>query len=314
MTSACLIWLFAVAGPSVAITFDDLPAAGARNPEEDPALTTADIRTINTAILRTLRAHHVPAIGFVNERGIASYPDSAERRAIIAQWTAAGMDLGNHTDSHADFNSLSLDQFRAEVEKGEASIAALMRAAERKLSFFRFPMNHTGDTQEKKDAAARFLQGRGYAIAVCTIENEDYEFERAFRAALASGDTDAADRIRATYLRYTELEIDYYRSLHRTLFGRDTAQVMLLHANRLNAELLNHVLRMFERRGYRFVPLRDAQADPAFETPDLRASRFGPMWAYRWARALGAKIDGSKEPEPPSWVRAYGRESPSNAH
>jgi hypothetical protein len=168
-------------------------------------------------------------------------------------------------------------------------------------------MNHTGDTQEKKDAAARFLHERGYAVAVCTIENEDYEFSRAHDAALAKKDAPAVERIRAAYLDYTQREIGYYRALHRQLFGRDTAQVMLLHVNRLNAAVLEEVLRMFEEHGFRFVTLAEAQADPAFATPDAKATAFGPMWAYRWARALQAKVDGSKEAEPPAWVLEYGR-------
>ncbi|HYV66160.1 MAG TPA: polysaccharide deacetylase family protein [Myxococcales bacterium] len=213
MVLACATFLLAVAAapsPSrtVAITFDDLPAAGARNPDEDRTLTTADIRSINTSILATLRAHHVPATGFVNERGIASYPDSAARREILAQWTAAGMDLGNHTYSHADFNTLSIEQFRTEVERGEASIAPLLRKAGKKLSYFRFPMNHTGDTAVKRDAAARYLAGRGYQTATCTIDTEDFAFERAFRAMFSKGDLQTAQKLRQEYLRYTAEEID----------------------------------------------------------------------------------------------------------
>jgi hypothetical protein len=38
----------ATAPRTVALTFDDLPAAGARNPEGHPSLTTRDIRAINS--------------------------------------------------------------------------------------------------------------------------------------------------------------------------------------------------------------------------------------------------------------------------
>jgi peptidoglycan/xylan/chitin deacetylase (PgdA/CDA1 family) len=297
------------AGPQqrkVAITFDDLPAAGSKNPDEDPALTTEDIRAINTAILAALQAHHAPATAFVNERGIAEYPDAAARRAILAQWVTAGMELGNHAYSHKDFNSLSLSEFEREVERGEASIAPLMRKGGKKLAWFRFPMNHTGDTLPKHDGAARYLEERGYQIATCTIENEDYEFERAFRAMLRARDLQAAEKLRAEYLRYTAEEIDYYTALHGRLFGRETAQVMLLHANRLNAALTDNILRLFEARNYRFVSLAEAQADPAFRTPEP-ATKSGQMWGYRWARSLGIRIDGSKESEPPEWVLGFGR-------
>ena len=299
------------AGRSVAITFDDLPAAGAMNPDEDRALTTVDVRSINQSILATLRAHRVPATGFVNERGIAAYADAAERREILGQWIAAGMDLGNHTYSHADYNGLSIEQFRTEVERGEASIAPLLRKAGKKLSYFRFPMNHTGDTAAKREAAARYLAGRGYQIATCTIDTEDFAFERAYRVMLSKGNTGSAQALREEYLRYTAAEIDYYAGLHRQLFGRETAHVLILHVNRINAEVLDAVLRLFEERGYRFVTLAEAQGDTAFHSADTLVTKFGPMWGYRWARALGAKIDGSKESEPPEWILRYGMESPA---
>ena len=120
-------------------------------------------------------------------------------------------------------------------------------------------------------------------------------------------DEQTAAKLRAAYLQYTAAEIDYYGALHRQLFGRPTAQVMLLHVNRLNAELLDDILRMFESRGYRFVTLAEAQADPAFATPETFVTKFGPMWAYRWAAVLHAKVDGSKEPEPADWIGHYGQ-------
>jgi peptidoglycan/xylan/chitin deacetylase (PgdA/CDA1 family) len=311
-------WAVAIAGTvglaqaaprdrAVAITIDDLPAAGAKNPDEDPALTTDVIREINTSMLAALGAHHVPATAFVNERGIAAYPDALARRRILAQWTAAGMDLGNHTYSHADVDGVSLEEFEREIERGEATVRRLMREAGKKLTYFRFPMNHTGGIAARREAIAEYLARRGYKTAASTIENEDYEFERAFRLMLATHDVSAAKKLRADYLQYTAAEIDYYAALHRQIFGRETAHVMLLHANRLNAELIGDILRMFEARHYRFVSLAEAQADPAFLTPDTFATKFGPMWGYRWAHVLGIRVDGSKELEAPDWIRAYGR-------
>ncbi len=187
------------------------------------------------------------------------------------------MDLGNHTWSHADFNRLSVEEFEQEVEKGEPTIQRLMRDAGKKLTWFRFPMNHTGAVPAKRDAIAKYLTDRGYKTVASTIENEDYEFERAFRLMLAAHDGSAAKKLRADYLQYTAIEIDYYAALHRQLFGRETQHVMLLHANRLNAELIDDILRLFEARHYRFVSLAEAQADPAFLTPDTFATKFGPM-------------------------------------
>ncbi len=80
---------------------------------------------------------------------------------------------------------------------------------------------------------------------------------------------------------------------------------MLLHANRLNADLIDQLLAAFDERGYRFVTLDDAQSDDAYQTPDTFISKFGPMWGYRWAKMRGVSVNGALEPEPPKWVVDY---------
>lgn len=82
---------------------------------------------------------------------------------------------------------------------------------------------------------------------------------------------------------------------------------MLLHANRLNADVIDQVLAIFAQQQYRFVTLEAAQADPAYKTPDILAIRDGWMWGYRWARELGVKVDGRLETEPPDWIIQYGQ-------
>lgn len=290
------------AARTVALTFDDLPAAGALEPGGP---STAEIGAINETIVATLQRHRAPATAFVNEKGVE--PDPDRRRAILALWTAAGFDLGNHTHSHADFDRLTIEEFQREIVRGEPSAAELMKASGKKLTAFRFPFNHTGDTREKHDAIARFLRSRGYALAECTIDTEDSEFERAFVAAQARHDSKAERELKNAYLAYTSTEIDYYAALHRQVFGREIAQSMLLHANRLNAAVLEDVLRLFEEKGYRLVSLAAAHDDPAYATPDSFVTKFGPMWGYRWANVRGVKVDGSKETEPPAWIGQYAR-------
>jgi len=58
---------------------------------------------------------------------------------------------------------------------------------------------------------------------------------------------------------------------------------------------------MFKRRGYKFVSLDHAVADPAYRLPDQYVGRGGFSWIHRWAVAKGIKP--APEPEPPVWVR-----------
>jgi peptidoglycan/xylan/chitin deacetylase (PgdA/CDA1 family) len=268
---------------TVALTFDDLPGTEARN----------------RAVLNALAKHHAPAIGFVIESKVKEIE-------LLRQWLKHGQELGNHTFSHRDMNDLAVADFESELVRGEASIKKVLAEHGRTPRYFRFPFNHSGDTQEKHDAVAAVLAHHGYRLATCTIDNEDYEFSRAYDIALVRKDQDSARKIRTEYLRYTSVEIDYYAGLHKQVFGREIPQVMLLHANQLNADLIDRLLAMFEEKHYRFVTLDEAQSDAAYATPDP-ASKFGEMWGYRWAKQLGIKVNGRLETEPPDWVLQYGK-------
>ncbi len=282
---------------SVVITVDDLPFA-AGGVVADRAVAEA----ANRKMLAAFKAHRVPATGFVNEKTV-----EALGAASLKEWIAGRFDLGNHTYSHPDINLLSVAQIEQEIIRGEATIGPLMAGAGKRLRDFRFPMNHTGDTKEKHDALAAILAGRGYRAAASTIDTSDYLFNAAYVRMLERGDEASARRLRAEYVAYSSTEIDYYTSLNKQVFGYEPPHVMLLHLNRLNADVIEDLLRLFEKRWYRFVTLDEAQSHEAYRTPETFVTKFGPMWGYRWARVLGVKVDGRLETEPPQWVLDYGK-------
>src|SRR5437660_11633951 len=130
---------------------------------------------------------------------------------------------------------------------------------------------------------AGFLKERGYELATCTIDNEDDLFNRAYLQMLTKHDEGAARRLREEYLAYTSTEIDYYNGLHTQVFGREIPQVMLLHVNRLNADVIDELLAIFEQKQYRLVTLDTAQSDPAYQPRDTLVTKGGMMWRYRCA-------------------------------
>jgi peptidoglycan-N-acetylglucosamine deacetylase len=130
---------------AVAVTFDDLPYVAAGR---DPYLPHAQRAT--SQILRVLKAHRAPAIGFVNENKLHAPGELDRRVALLQQWIDAGMMLGNHTYSHPDFNRLTVQQFQDEIIKGEIITRRLMHSRQPYSLYFRHPMTHTGDTKEKK--------------------------------------------------------------------------------------------------------------------------------------------------------------------
>lgn len=312
MRRSCLPVLIALAlrlfaypqNRTVAITVDDLPYVLGTDQELTPADGALAIK-VNRRLLAAFRQHHVPVTGFVIARHAEELGPAG--RSILTQWTTDGLDLGNHTYSHPDVNRLTVSQVEDEIVRAEAIIAPLMNEAGEKLRFFRFPMNHTGESKAKHNAIADFLRQRGYRLAVCTIDNSDYLFNRAYVSARKNRDRKMARRLRAEYLSYTNSEIDYYAGLNKQVLGYEPPQVMLLHDNRLNADVIDGVLHLFEKKNYSFVSLGAAESDAAYQIPDSFITQYGMMWGYRWARERGVKVNGRLEPEPPQWVLDYDR-------
>jgi peptidoglycan-N-acetylglucosamine deacetylase len=286
---------------TVAITVDDLPYAAPDSLRG--AIDAREAHEINARMIDAMVRHRAPAVGFVIQKNVEDLENAGP--SILKQWIDAGLLLGNHTYSHADANTLSVDEIESEIVRGEKSFVPLMVTAGHSERFLRFPQNHSGDTQAKHDAVAAFMHARGYELATCTIDNEDFLFNRAYTLAQEHQNTTDAERIREAYLAYTATQIDYYADLNKQVFGYEPPQVMLLHDSRLNADVIDRILGLFEGRGYKFVPLAEAQFDPAYRTPDTFATPYGPMWGYRWAHELHIKVDGSREAEAPDWVTNY---------
>jgi peptidoglycan/xylan/chitin deacetylase (PgdA/CDA1 family) len=286
----------------VAITFDDLPlASGLKRPVGVRDL--AEARAINASILGALRRRGVPATGFVNEQHVRAL--GAGAAAVLRAWTRGSFDLGNHFYSHADVNDLTVQQAQDEIVRGEPTIRALLREVSRAPRFLRFPFNHLGDKREKQEAIEQFIAHRGYRLAPCTIDGSDYLFNGAFALAKSRRDFAAMRRLEDAYISFSGAAIDWYTALDRQVLGYAPPHVMLLHASPLNAAAIGAILKLFEQRGYRFVTLSEALADPAYSIPDTYVTQYGPMWGYRWARELHVRVNGAAEPEPPSWVAAY---------
>jgi hypothetical protein len=77
---------------------------------------------------------------------------------------------------------------------------------------------------------------------------------------------------------------------------------MLLHDNRLNADVIESVFELFEKMGYKFVSLSTAESDAAYSIPDTYITQYGPMWGYRCAKERNVQVDGRLEPGPPQWI------------
>lgn len=280
----------------VALTFDDLPALTILNDQ-------AYVDYLNTMILRGLKRHHFPATGFVNEGKL----DELNRDRQIANlkwWLDAGMDLGNHTFSHESSNTLGAEAYIADVARGEPVTTALLRPYHRRLRWFRHPYLETGFPMLVKRTIDGWLARHGYRVAPVTIDADDWEFAEPYDDAIARQDVARQRRIKAEYLAYTARRIEWSIRSGRVLFGRDIAQVMLLHCTRLNADSIDDLASLFRRFRLRPVSLDRAMRDPAYRTPDTIAEKEGMDWLERWAAVKHKDLPEEGDEDPPADIQA----------
>ena len=287
----------ASAAREVAITIDDLPRGN-----DGGARDLAAVRAMTERLLRPFREQGIAVVGFVNEGRPVDFGQDGLRE-VLEIWLDAGAELGNHTYSHLDINSVPLEAFTADITRGEPLTRAALAARGRTLEYFRHPFLHTGPTRDVKAGLQAFLDAEGYRVAPVTFDNADYMFAALY---MLPGHR---ERVKREYVPYMESVVAFFEARAIEVVGREIPQVLLLHANQLNADLMPELLAMFRRRGYAFVTLAEALADEAYGRPDDYVGRGGFSWIQRWSMTAGLPPKG--EPEPPAWVRkAFERRAP----
>jgi peptidoglycan/xylan/chitin deacetylase (PgdA/CDA1 family) len=287
----------AAADRRVAITIDDLPFA-----QSGPSTCQyAPLLARTRQLLQPLARHSVPVTGFVIGEGCAELTRE-QKRAVLKLWRDSGATLGNHTATHRSLNNIPLAEYEQDILHAGEQLQALAAGPAR---WFRSPYLATGKTAEARSGLERFLSRHGYRQAPVTIDNSDWLFANVYADALDRRDLALARRVRAEYVPYLESVTAFFEGQATRFLGREIPQILLLHANRLNADALGDVLQMFRRRGYRFISLDEAMADAAYSSADAYAGARGISWLRRWAMTKG--LADQAEPVEPQWLReAFG--------
>jgi peptidoglycan-N-acetylglucosamine deacetylase len=266
----------------VAITIDDLPAGAAH------AMSAAAITDMTTKLLTTLRDAKIPVVGFVNERKLYFKTGEVDERIrALNMWLDYGFELGNHTYAHTSLNREGLKAFEDGVIQGESVTKLLMADHKMTLRYFRHPYLDTGrDLQTRRDAED-FLAARGYRIAPVTLDAWDWMYARIYDDAKKRGDTALQQEVVSSYLSFATTVFSYYEKLSRDLIGREPKQVLLLHANQLEADHIGELLDLIRKRGYSFITLENALSDQAYSLPDTYVAEGGTNWIDHWAITRG---------------------------
>jgi len=241
-------------GPAVAFTWDDLPAHS--------ALPTGESRlAIIKSILETMKGQGLPpAYGFIN--GIRTQEEPGTE-SVLKAWRAAGNPLGNHTWSHMNLNTASAEAWEQDAEKNESLLRQYAQGKD--WHWLRYPNLAEGQA-EKRIAIRTYLAGKGYHVASVTMSFGDWAFNAPYARCVAQHNDAAIAQLEAEYLKAADDTITYTRAASQSTTGRDIPYVLLMHVGALDAKLLPRLLALYKQRGFRFITLEQAEADPFYAT------------------------------------------------
>jgi len=249
----CMTIAAQTAPPRVAFTFDDLPAHGPLPPGE---FRPEPIRLI----IKTLKTEKMPPVyGFVNGFRTAQYPYQTE---LLREWISSGNPLGSHTWSHPSLDQTSAKKYIENIAENESILRKVDPDGD--WHWFRYPFLQEGNTLEKRVAVRDYLLAHHYKVAEVTIDFEDYLWNEPYARCMAKHDDAAVASLEHSYIDVADEFVGVFRTLSQKLYGHDIPYVLLLHVGAFDAHMLPRLIALFRGKGFEFVTLPQAEADPAY--------------------------------------------------
>ena len=123
--------------------------------------------------------------------------------------------------------------------------------------YFRYPYLAMSSGR-KRDKILCYLSKKQYQVAPITIDSKDFFFNQRL---LSMSELDRRDYL--SELKQFYLDFIWQQTLnaeeHNRFNHKDTqAQILLIHANLLNAYLLPDIIHLYRQKGYTFVTLENA--------------------------------------------------------
>ena len=232
------------AHPVVALTFDDLPAAGGLAPGESRV-------RIATTLASELKAHRLKGIyGFVNADDMDGDSDAQQALRI---WVQEGMNIGNHTWSHPALSDVTAQAYLEDIARNEPVLAEYGEGHD--WRWFRYPYLEEGDTLAKRNAVRSWLRGHGYRVAQVTLNFDDYAWDDPYGRCLVKHDDAAIAWLKQSYLENAAEFIRVGRQEEQIAFGHEIPNVLLLHETAFTTLMLPDLLELLHKQGFRYKPL-----------------------------------------------------------
>ncbi|KTC65865.1 polysaccharide deacetylase (plasmid) [Legionella adelaidensis] len=220
----------------IALTIDDLPFVGE---EKNFHLNM---------IIDALKANEVPATGFVIASNVS--PNNWD---TLKKFREAGLGIGNHTLNHINLNKVKTQAYIQEIDDADKVLLPVLTEPK----FFRYPYLAMSNG-EKKNTVISFLAAKNYQIAPVTIDSKDFVFNQLLLSVQEKDRRGFLGVLRDCYLKFI-WEQTLLAEEHNIQANKpNRPQILLIHANLLNAYVLPDIINLYRQNGFTFVSLERA--------------------------------------------------------
>jgi len=220
----------------IALTIDDLPFVG-------------ESKNFHlNMIIDSVKASAIPATGFVIAGKI-----SPENWELLRKFREAGFGLGNHTLTHANLNKVDTETYIQEIEKADKILLPVLTEPK----YFRYPYLAVSKGV-KKDMVADYLISKNYQVAPVTIDSKDFIFNQLLLSVKENERRAFLEVLKPCYLNYIWQQTLQAEEHNRQARKPDQTQILLVHANLLNAYVLPDIINLYKENGFTFVSLQGA--------------------------------------------------------
>ncbi|GLX76737.1 polysaccharide deacetylase [Thalassotalea insulae] len=243
----------------IALTFDDAPRA---------AKGYFDGKTRAAKLIANLKAHQVEQVAFF----VVTSRLDAEGVARVNAYNTAGHIIANHSDTHPDFNRLTLEQYSDNFLRADRQLRPFSNFS----PLYRFPYLREGNTLEKRNGMRALLKDRGYRNGYITLNNYDWYIETLFQQSIKSGQPLDMERMRQFYVKTLMASIQYYDQMANTYLGRSPKHVLLLHEMDITALFIGDLVDELRRQGWKIISPEQAYTDDIALYQTERVLKYNP--------------------------------------
>jgi peptidoglycan/xylan/chitin deacetylase (PgdA/CDA1 family) len=184
--------------------------------------------------LATLVHAHVSAAFFVVGKRMKQHPD------LIRKLLAAGMEVGNHTETHPRLSAIPLYEAKKQVVECEQDFEKI---AGRRMTLFRPP------GMRENDAVLNMVKGLGYQTVGWNVGAHDF--------TVGKFDPKVSKQVLDEISHTPEQIAD------RVLANVKNGSIILLHDQPTTAAALPRIIDAIKKQGYKFVSVSEALEDIA---------------------------------------------------